>query len=103
MSQTVRSLEDLQRIATLLPDLLGQSLDSIKRGQLRVHFDLAGFERLVKQLTRASNSLAVGIVISGLVVASSLALRVGSVSLAYAGFAVSLILSLWLIWNMARE
>jgi ubiquinone biosynthesis protein len=103
LSQTVQSLEDLQRIATLLPDLLGQSLESIKRGQLRVHFDLAGFERLVKQLTRASNSLAVGIVISGLVVASSLVLRVGPSSLAYAGFGASLMLSLWLIWNMSRQ
>ena len=43
-SQTLRTTEDLQRIATLLPDLLSQSLDSIKRGEMRVHFDLQGFE-----------------------------------------------------------
>jgi ubiquinone biosynthesis protein len=103
LGQTTQTIEDLQRIATLLPDLLSQSLDSIKRGELNVRFDLQGMERLVRQLTRASNTLAIGIVISGLLVASSLVFRVGATSLAYSGFAVGLILSLWLIWNMSRS
>jgi ubiquinone biosynthesis protein len=103
LSQTVRTTEDLQRIATLLPDLLSQSLDSIKRGELRVHFDLQGFERMVRKLTRASNSLTVGIVIAGLLVASSLVLRVGSPTLAYVGFATGIVLSLWLVWNMSND
>jgi ubiquinone biosynthesis protein len=103
LNQTTQTVEDLQRIATLLPDLLSQSLDSIKRGELNVRFDLQGFERLVRQLTRASNTLAIGIVISGLLVASSLMLRVGATSLAYSGFASGMILSLWLVWNMSRS
>ena len=103
LSQTVRTTEDLQRIATLLPDLLSQSLESIKRGELRVHFDLQGFERMVRKLTRASNSLTVGIVIAGLFVASSLVLRVGSVTLAYAGFITGLALGLWLVWHMSSD
>jgi ubiquinone biosynthesis protein len=102
VTQTAQTVEDLQRIATLLPDLLSQSLDSIKRGELNVRFDLQGFERLVRQLTRASNTLAIGIVIAGLLVASSLMFRVGATSLAYGGFAVGTILSLWLVWNMSR-
>lgn len=100
---TSHTAEDLQRIATLLPELLSTSLESIKRGELSVRFDLQGFERLVRQLTRASNTLAVGIVISGLLVASSLVLRVGATSLAYSGFAVGIILGIWLIWNMSRS
>jgi ubiquinone biosynthesis protein len=103
LNQTARTVEDLQRIATLLPDLLSQSLDSIKRGELNVRFDLQGFERLVRQLTRASNTLAMGIVISGLLVASSLMIRAGATSLAYSGFAAGTILSLWLVWNMSRS
>jgi ubiquinone biosynthesis protein len=103
LNQATQTVEDLQRIATLLPDLLSQSLDSIKRGELNVRFDLQGFERLVRQLTRASNTLAIGIVISGLLVASSLMLRVGATSLAYSGFASGMILSLWLVWNMSRS
>jgi ubiquinone biosynthesis protein len=103
LSQTLRTTEDLQHIATLLPELLGQALDSINKGQLRVSFDLQGFERLVRQLTRASNSLAVGIVIAGLFVASSLVLRVGATTLAYAGFTMGAVLSLWLVWNMSRS
>jgi len=103
LSQTVRTTEDLRRIATLLPDLLSQSLESIKRGAWKVHFDLEGFERLVRQLTRASNSLSVGIVISGLFVASSVLFRAGQATLAYAGFAGAFTLCLWLIWNMSRD
>jgi ubiquinone biosynthesis protein len=103
LSQTLRTTEDLQRIATMLPELLGQALESISKGQLRVSFDLQGFERLVRQLTRASNSLAAGIVISGLFVASSLVLRGGASTLAYAGFSLAAVLSLWLVWNMSRS
>ncbi len=103
LSQTLRTTEDVQRIATLLPELLGQALESINKGQLRVNFDLQGFERLVRQLTRASNSLTAGIVISGIFVASSVVLRVGASSLAYTGFSLAAVLSLWLIWNMSRS
>jgi ubiquinone biosynthesis protein len=103
LSQTVRTTEDLQRIATLLPDLLSQSLESIKRGELRVQFDLQGFERLVRQLTRASNSLTVGIVSAGLFVSSSLLHRAGALTLSYGGFAMGMILCLWLLWNMQRD
>src|SRR6185312_16084172 len=89
LTRTVRTAEELQRIATLLPDLLGQSLESIKRGELTVRFDLEHFEDLVRQLTRASNTLAAGIVIAGLIVGSALVLRVGvgPISLGYIGFA----------------
>jgi ubiquinone biosynthesis protein len=103
LSQTVRTTEDLRRIATLIPDLLSQSLESIKRGELRVVFDLQGFERMVRQLTRASNSLTLGIVIAGLFVSSSLLFRVGQTTLAYIGLTLALTLALALGWNMTRN
>jgi ubiquinone biosynthesis protein len=102
LSQTVRTSEDLRRIATLIPDLLSQSLESIKRGELRVVFDLQGFERMVRQLTRASNSLTLGIVIAGLFVSSSLLFRVGQTTLAYLGFTLAVTLGAALGWNMTR-
>jgi ubiquinone biosynthesis protein len=103
LTQTARTAEDVQRVAMLLPDVLVQSLESIKRGELTVRFDLQHFENLVRQLTRASNTLAVGVLIAGLVVASALVLRVGSFSLAYGGFSVAFVLLLWLLWNMSRS
>jgi ubiquinone biosynthesis protein len=103
LSQTIRTGEDLRRIATLIPDLLSQSLESIKRGELRVVFDLQGFERMVRQLTRASNSLTLGIVIAGLFVSSSLLFRVGQTTLAYLGFTLALTLGAALGWNMTRN
>ena len=102
LRQATAAAQDVQRIATLLPDLLSHSLESIKRGELNVKFDLQGFERLVKQLTRAANTLAVGIVIAGLLVSSSLIYRGGATSLAQAGYGLGVALSLWLIWNMSR-
>jgi ubiquinone biosynthesis protein len=104
LTQAARTAEDFQRIATLLPELLGQSLDSIKRGELTVRFDLHNFENLVRQLNRASNTLAAGIIIAGLLVGSSLIVRSGvAVSLGYGGFAGAVFLGLWLIWNMFRK
>lgn len=103
LTTTIRTAEDLQRIATLLPDVLGQSLESIKRGELTVHFDLQHFESLVRQLTRASNVLAVAVVIAGLVVGSSLVLRVGPASLAFGGFALAGLLGLTLAWTIVRK
>lgn len=104
LAQAARTAEDVQRIATLLPDVLGQSLESIRRGELTVRFDLQHFESLVKQLTRASNTLAAGVIIAGLIVGSSLVLRagVGPVPLGYVGFTVALVLGLWLLFNVLR-
>ena len=103
LAQAIRTAEDAQRVAMLLPEVLGQSLESIKRGELKVHFDLQHFENLVHRLTRASNTLAIGIMISGFVVASAVVLRSGSTHLANGGFLVSLVLTIWLFWNMSRE
>ncbi len=103
LAQTARTAEDVQRIAMLLPDVLGQSLESIKRGELTVRFDLQHFEHLVHRLTRAGNTLAVGIVTAGLLVGSSLVLRAGSPTLAYTGFALAALLGLWLGWNIVRS
>ena len=102
LGQAARTAEDMQRVAMMLPHVLGQSLQSIQRGELTVHFDLQHFERLVSQLTRAANMLAVGVVLAGLVVSSSLILRVGPAPLAYAGFAIAVVLMLWLFWNLFR-
>ncbi|HEV3122162.1 MAG TPA: AarF/ABC1/UbiB kinase family protein [Isosphaeraceae bacterium] len=104
LTQTARTVDDLQRIATVLPELLGEALDSVKQGALTVRFDLHNFERLVLQLNRASNTLAAGIVIAGLLIGSSLLVRsgLGYVSLGYGGFLIALTLAIWLIWNMFR-
>ena len=104
LSQTVRTTEDLQRIATLLPDLLSQSLDSIKRGELRVQFDLQGFERLVRQADpgqqqpdgRNRHLGLVRRVVAGS--ARSVPPR-WPTSASQAAWS----LALWLVWNMSRD
>ncbi|MFO0956815.1 MAG: AarF/ABC1/UbiB kinase family protein [Isosphaeraceae bacterium] len=102
--ESARTASDFQRVATLLPDVLYQSLESIRRGELTVKFDLQHFERLVQQLTRASNSLSAGIVIAGIVVGSSLIVRQENLAwLGTGGFALASLLGLGLMWNMFRR
>ena len=98
-------MDDLQRISTLLPDVLRHSLESIRRGELTLKFDLRNFEDLVRELVRASNTLAAGIVVAGLAVASALVLRIspGGISLGYVGFGLALLGGLWMVWNMFRR
>jgi ubiquinone biosynthesis protein len=104
LNETARTAGDLQRIATLLPEVLGQSLESIRRGELTVKFDLQHFEQLVKQLIRTSNSLTAGIVIAGLIVGSSLIVHVGGQAwLGYFGFSLASLMGLWLLWNMFHK
>jgi ubiquinone biosynthesis protein len=105
LAQTARTAEDLQRISTLLPDVLSHSLESIKRGELTVKFDLQHFEDLVRQLTRASHTLTAGIVIAGLIVGSSLIVRagVGPITLGYIGFSIAFVLGLALMFSIFRS
>ncbi len=105
LAQAARGAEDLQRVATLLPEVLKESLESIHRGGLTVRFDLQHFERLVQQLVRVGNTLAAGIVVAGLIVGSSLIVRagVGPVSLGFVGYALASVLGLWLLWSMLRK
>ena len=103
LAQTARTAEDVQRIAMLLPDVLGHSLESIKRGELTVRFDLQHFEHMVRQLTRAGNTLALGILIAGLLVGSAIILRAGSAPIAYMGLSIAAGLGIWLGWNIVRS
>ncbi len=104
LAETARTMADFQRVTTILPEVLGQSLESIRRGELTVKFDLQHFERLVRQLTRASNSLSAGIVIAGLIVGSSLIVHNGGQSwMGYLGFSLASVLGFWLLWNMFRK
>ncbi|WP_422926366.1 ABC1 kinase family protein [Singulisphaera sp. PoT] len=98
----IRTAEDLQRIAMMLPEVLGQSLESIKRGELTVHFDLQHFEALVKQLIRAANVMAVALVIAGLIVGSALVYRGGALTMGLTGFVVAMVLGLWIVWSIMR-
>jgi ubiquinone biosynthesis protein len=104
LGQAARTADHLQQIAMLLPDLLGHSLESLRRGELKVRFDVQHFENLVKELTRASNTLAAGIIIAGLIVGSSLIIRPGAglVSLGYAGYTIASVIGLWILWNVLR-
>ncbi len=104
LTRVARTGDEVQRIASLLPDLLGQLLDSVRRGELRVQFDVHHFEDLVDRLTRASHNLSSAIIIAGLLVGSSLIVRagVGPTTIGYIGFGAAALLGLGLLLNIMR-
>ena len=104
LNLSVRTSRDLQRIATLLPDILSGSLESMRKGELNLKFDLQHFDNMVKQLVRASNTLAVGVVLAGLLVASaSLIQTQGFSTLGRGGLLGASVLAVWLLWYMSRR
>jgi ubiquinone biosynthesis protein len=104
LGRAARTAEDLQKIATILPDVLGQSLESIRRGELNVRFDVQHFDSLVRQLTRASHTLAAAIIVAGLLVGSSMIVQSGPPmgTVGAAGYAVAGGLGFWLLVNILR-
>jgi ubiquinone biosynthesis protein len=102
VSKTAQTMEDLQRASTLLPDLLHHAIGSIERGGFHVRFDVRHFENLVRQLTRAGNTLAGGVVVAGLIVGSAIIVHsdVGPRALGYVGFGAAVLMAFWLFWKM---
>lgn len=102
--ESARAVSDFRRIAALLPDVLTNSLESIRRGELTLKFDLQHFEHLVRQLVRAANTLAIGIVLAGLLVAgSSLIQTEGLRTMGNLAMGVALVMAVWLVWYMSRR
>lgn len=102
VSEAARVGEDLRRIATLLPDVLNHSLESVKRGELTLKVEMRQLDGLGRQLLRSAYVLAAGIVAAGLFVGSALILRDGAKSLGYAGFALAILIVVWSAWNRFR-
>jgi ubiquinone biosynthesis protein len=105
LTQAARASDDLHRIVTLLPDVLGRSLESIERGELKVQFDLQHMERLVRQLARAGNTLAIGITLAGLFIGSALLHHSPTAPrwLSTGGFLLAAMLGLRLVYGLLRD
>jgi ubiquinone biosynthesis protein len=104
--ESARATRDLRQVAMMLPDVLSHSLESIRRGELTLKFDLQHFDSMVRRIVLAANILSMGIVLAGLLVASSLLMTVESqrfTMLGTVGLILAGALAVVLFFTMARR
>ncbi len=85
-------------------------MGKLRRGELRAQLDLSGFDRLVRELDRASNRLAFALIIAALIVGSSLVIQLeagprlwGLPLFGFLGFGFAAILGFWLVIAILRS
>ncbi len=99
----------LLRLLRNIPRDIRSIMRKAEAGQFQIGFRHRGLERVVSELDRASNRLAISIYVAALLVASSLLIRYDL--LAYRGvsipgimgYGLAGILSLWLAWGILRS
>ncbi|MEM9293566.1 MAG: AarF/UbiB family protein [Acidobacteriota bacterium] len=101
--------EALDSVAKV-PRELGDTLGAVRRGKVRLGFDLGGLEPLNQTLDRVSNRLAFAIVLASLVIGSSLVVRAalpplwhGLPVIGLAGFVVAGLMGFWLLVSILKH
>ncbi len=96
---------DLAEVAGRLPFRVDRLLEKINDDELTVQVDMSNVDRLATELDRSSNRLAIGMVMSALVLASALLIRSAPDSHWFAVpiFLLSSLLGLWLIYGIFRS
>jgi ubiquinone biosynthesis protein len=101
VSNEVRSL---LRVAHELPYQISRTVEKLSKDELRIQLEHRGLDRLITELDRSSNRLAVGMVLSSLIVASAIALTTSVAPILIAiPFALSSFLGLWLVYGVLRS
>ncbi|MBA3316167.1 MAG: AarF/ABC1/UbiB kinase family protein [Planctomycetaceae bacterium] len=96
---------DLAEVAGRLPFRIDRALEKLANDELTVQVDMSNVDRLATELDRSSNRLAIGMVMSALVLASALLIRSAPDSHWFAVpiFLLSSLLGLWLIYGIFRS
>lgn len=91
--------------ARQIPGHAAQALQKIADNELEIHLEHRGLDHFTVELERASNRLAVGIVMAALIVASALLLRSANDPfwLTAPLFAASSLLGIWLVYGIFRS
>ena len=86
------------------------AMSMLTRGQLRMNLDLAGSEDPIREIARAADRLAMGIIIAGLFIGSSVVYYArikpvvfGIPVIGFLGYLVALGMGLWLIRQIAHD
>jgi ubiquinone biosynthesis protein len=102
---------ELARIARELPYQVHDILDEARDGQIEIGFVHKGLDEFMRKLDVAFNRLVIALVVVGGLIGSSL-IGIFSTSgpqiagvnfLSFAGFLLSVVLGLWLLWGVLRS
>ncbi len=88
-----------------MPGHVSSTLEKLSKDELRMQLEHRGLDRFTLEIERASNRLAVGLVMSAIIVASALLMRQGTQSLwlTLPLFLISSLLGIWLIYGIFRS
>ncbi len=102
-----RLLEEARMLVTLshnAPRQVGRILHKLSNDDMRIQLELRRLDRLIKELDRSSNRLAIGVVIAALIVASALIIQNSSLYwMSIPIFILSSLLGAWLIYGIFRS
>jgi len=86
------------------------AMNMLTRGQLRVGLELPGTKDPIAELSQSADRLAMGIIVAGLFVGSSVVYYAGIQPvvfgipvIGFVGYVAALALSVWIIWGIMRE
>uniref|UniRef100_A0A7C2NZD9 AarF/ABC1/UbiB kinase family protein n=1 Tax=Schlesneria paludicola TaxID=360056 RepID=A0A7C2NZD9_9PLAN len=101
----IKRTQKVWAAAEQLPGYVATTLAKLSSDELQMQLELRGLDRFTVEVERASNRLAVGIVMAALIVASALMIRSGAdlwwVTLPI--YILSSLLGLWLIYGIFRS
>lgn len=107
----MHSMRDAADLLTKLPDDVNVILDKLKHGQFQMHFQHEHLDDLVNTLDKSSNRISFGLIIAGLLIASSLLVPQERVLLNFLslqtmgvlGYLAAAVMGLWLLVSILRS
>jgi ubiquinone biosynthesis protein len=95
----------LSKVMHDLPEQIGRTLGKLSDDELRIHLEHKGIDHLTTEMDRSGNRLAIGMVMSALILASSVTILADN-TLVYISipiFMMSSLLGIWLIYGVFRS
>jgi hypothetical protein len=84
-----------------LPQRVGQAVDRLETGALKVGVTPTGLGELERVIHSAANRVGAALIVVGFLVSSALIARVHH-TVAIVGFALSFVLGLYMLWKIVR-
>ncbi|MBB5019799.1 ubiquinone biosynthesis protein [Chitinivorax tropicus] len=101
---------DTLKLLSSAPRDIGKLLKEIRRGKVKIDFDLKRLDHFGIQLNRAANRLTLGIVTGCLIIASAIVMTVpsgprlwGMSMFGFMGFFIAFLNSIWIIFSIWRS
>jgi len=110
LSRIKRHLTDTLILQRYLIHRFSDIVEKIHLGELSLKFEPYNIESLERRIENISNRITLGIVLAGIIIGSSLIISKGAGPLIFgmplfglAGYLISLLIGIWIIYNILRS